>query len=204
MKQFKILSAAVLSTFIFVSQSASAQVSFGVKGGLGVSMDRTSDPQGSVPAIGFMGGPSAALDVGPIGVMADVLFAVSKSRVGLDSNNFQEVGMKSFLIPVQAKFSLIPLLAITGGAYWSYAVGNVTQRQVIGGQETQNQSISYQNAGYKKSSLGAVGGLEVALPLGVTTLTAEARLRWGFSNLIDSTTTSLKTRAIDILVGCTF
>ncbi len=204
MKKFKILSLVVVSTLVFASQTASAMVNFGVKGGLGVSLDRTDAVTGSIPSYGYMGGVSADFGMGPIGVEADVFYVANKTRIGADSDNYGEVAMNSILVPVMAKFSLLGVMWISGGGYWNYGFGDVTSTIVSAGTEVLNIAVPLSDTIYAASSFGAIGGVGVGIPLGMMKLVAEGRVRYGFTDLDTSSTTSVKTMAVDLLVGLVF
>jgi hypothetical protein len=203
MKKIRILTLVASAAFVFASQTASALVTFGVKGGMGVSLDRTDVPGGSIPAYFFMGGASAEFGLGPVGLLTEAFYSMNKTRIGV-ADTYAEIGTNSILVPVQIKVSMMGVLSFTGGAYWNYGIGDVTSRLVVAGTEAANTSSSYDSLGYNRSSFGAIAGLGLGLPLGVTTLTAEARLRYGLTDLDSSSTVSVKTMAVDLLVGFTF
>jgi len=187
---------------------AFAQVGLGVKGG--VNFSKATFKQGDETAegidygMGFMGGLGLSMDAGPIGVLVDVLWA----QRGFDTS-IGDVDVKSrystVYVPVQAKFSLIPMFYLSAGGYYSMAFGDVKTKATSDGNSI-STTTSLEDAGFKSSDYGLVGGLGVEFPLGGMSFTAEARYNYGLANLAKDPPDdySVKGQAIDVLVGLKF
>jgi hypothetical protein len=194
---------------IFSANPAQALVSFGVKGGINLSSVAQTNSAGTsvssytTQGMGYEGGLGVDIGLGPIGVLVDVLYA--HRSVGFGSGaiaalNGSDLSFNSLLVPVQARFSIIPMLSLTGGLYYSMIMGDGTLTSSSGTETTLTFADS------AKKDFGLVGGVGVSLPLGVTTLTLEARYLYGLKNTADAPTgdESSKYRAIDVLAGVTF
>lgn len=170
---------------VFSVAPAHALVDLSVKGGINLNTFAINDADGNSAfgessGIGYMGGIGLDTGVGPIGVVADVLYT-QRGYKSVAGGNTETA--TSIHIPVQARFSIIPLLSLTAGAFFAKTLED-------GG----------------KDDLGLVGGVALGLPLAVTTLTLEARYNYGTKNLIGANALNLevKNRSIDILAGITF
>jgi len=192
----------------FSANSAQALVSVGIKGGINLnSISQTNSAGASVSnyaeqGMGYEGGLGVDIGMGPIGVLVDVLYAHRSVGFGSGATllNGAEVSFNSLLVPVQARFSIIPMLSLTGGLYYSMVLGDGTLTTASGAEST----IEFADSA--KSDFGAVAGVGVSLPLGVTTLTLEARYLYGLKNTADAPTgdEASKNRAIEVLAGFTF
>lgn len=196
---------------IFATGTAQAQelASFGVKLGLGFNSQSANTTSGSSvnnyssSSMGFLFGPSADIGLGPVGVLVDVLWA--RRGVSYDTGsgtlNDTSVKLNNLYIPVQARFSVLPLLRLTAGGFWSLALGGGTQYDSQG-----NKIRSIVLADSQKMDFGLVGGLGVSVPLAVVSLTLEARYNFGLKNqAVDPVgDQSINNRSFDILAGVTF
>jgi hypothetical protein len=194
---------------VLSANPAQALMSLGVKGGINLSSVAATNSAGnsvssySTQGMGYEGGLGVDIGLGPIGVLVDVLY--TKRTVGFGTGTIpaltgSDLSFNSLLVPVQARFAIIPLLSLTGGLYYSMILGDGTLTTSSGTESTVTFS---DNA---KSDFGLVGGVGVSLPLGVTTLTLEARYLYGLKNTADAPTgdESSKHRVIDVLAGVTF
>ena len=194
---------------IFSANPAQALVSFGLKGGINLNTIAATNAAGNsvssytTQGMGYEGGLGVDIGLGPIGVLVDVLYA--HRSVGFGSGAIalvtgSDLSYNSLLVPVQARFSIIPMLSLTGGGFYSMVLGDGTLTSAAGTDTT------FVFADSAKSDFGLVGGLSISLPLGVTTLTLEARYLYGLKNTEDAPTgdESSKSRAIDVLAGVTF
>ncbi|MEO5667037.1 MAG: outer membrane beta-barrel protein [Bdellovibrionota bacterium] len=213
MKSFKstfIKTSLVAVVGILSASPAHALVGFSLKAGTNLNSFSGSNSSGNSIAnysnvgMGYMGGLGVDIGVGPIGVLVDVLYAARAYKFGIGADVSlinHTLKLPSIYIPIQARFSIIPLLSLTGGVYYSMLLSDSGNVYDSSGTKTGTVDMS----GHK-NDFGAVAGLGVNLPLGVTTLSLEARYNYGFTNLAANPTgdESMKNRAIDVLVGMTF
>jgi hypothetical protein len=207
----KSLKIAILALVGITALPANAMVSFAVKGGASLSTAAIKDSGGdSIDGLsygmGYMGGVGLDVGMGPIGIMADFLYAKRTIKFELDTPIGTIEGSQAItqlFIPVQAKFSIIPMLFVSGGGYYSMGLGEIKTFDKDG---DETSSESYKDAGTSSSDYGLVAGLGVALPLMATTLTLEARYNYGLSNMDSDPSGDAGTfgRSIDILAGVTF
>jgi hypothetical protein len=207
MKCFKIAALVIAASTCVVAQDALAQVSFGLKAGMGANLDSIEGTD-SLPGLGYLVGGSVDVGVGPIGVVADVLFAQRVAKYGADEDNFVSETTKNIYVPVQAKFTLMPLVAVTGGMYYAQGFGNVSAKSVqlgsVLGATTGDFAYDHANIQRSKVGYGLVAGVAGNLPLGVTTLTADLRINYGLKNLSTESGESHKEFGVDLLVGVQF
>jgi len=182
-KSFGILSCLVIAG-AFSASPAHALVDFSVKGGVNLNTFSASrgdiSVSGSTSGMGYMGGIGLDFGVGPIGAVADVLYTQRGYKLTPTSETETAT---SIHIPVQARFSIIPMLSLTGGAYFAKTLDD-----------------------NGKDDMGLVAGVGLSLPLAVTSLTLEARYNFGTKNLLGANALNIemKNRSIDILAGLTF
>jgi hypothetical protein len=166
------------------SGSAQALLNFmnvGVKGGLGLY----SQSGGSLTAVsmkpGFIFGPSFQLiGIGPIGVDIDVLYA----RRALEISGLGQ-SMNYLHMPAVAKLSL-GFFNIQGGMFYAQGLGDFAQHNMVAG------------------DFGLVFGGGLSLPLGLLSLTFDARYNWGLSNVSDVSGANVKSKSIDLMAGVVF
>jgi|GEM_PF-1691516 len=211
MKHSKSTFLKVLSVSLFTVMSTSlahALVDISAKGGLSLSSQAASNSGGtsindySSAGIGYLGGLGVDIGLGPVGVLVDVLYARRSYEFGAGSLlNNSSIKVSSLHLPVQARFSIIPMLSLTAGVYYAMVLGD-GGRYNSSGDKVGTVAFS----GAAASDFGLVGGVGVALPLAVTTLSLEARYNYGLKNTSDSPVgdASTKNRSIDLLVGVTF
>ncbi len=202
----KIFSAITTFSFlmvVFLSQGAHALMTFSLKGGIGVNKLSSTDVGGTSLTgesfgIGYQGGLGLEIGAGIVSIGADILFAQRGDFQVIQSREW-----KTILVPVQAKFALIPLLNIGLGGYFSTGIGSVTSKNALG---VETGSASFDAASLSKSDYGAVASVGLSLPLGVTTLSVEGRYLYGLKNILANATgdASTKMSAFDMLVGFTF
>ncbi|NCN40287.1 PorT family protein [bacterium] len=185
------------------SQQSQALLSTSLKGGIGLNKMSSTDSGGNSIAgssfgIGYQGGLGLEFSLGVASVAADVLFAQRGSFNTLTTSKW-----KTILVPVQAKFSLIPLLSLGLGGYFSTALGDISTESNLG---VSTGTTTFAAANLSKSDFGAVASVGISLPLGVTTLSVEGRYLYGMKNLQTNATgdASTKMSAFDMLVGVTF
>jgi len=192
-----------LGVLLFSAPNAHALLGFGLKGGMGLSklsyqLNGNSIATNTSFQTGFLLGGSATFDVGPVGVMADILWA----RRGFDSLDGTQQARGNYLhIPVQAKLSIIPMLFVSGGMYYSRALGDTLSLSDSNGNALGN--TTYAGAALSKNDFGLVAGLGVSVPAGVTSITAEIRFNFGLSDL-NTGLNSSRANHLDFLVGATF
>ena len=81
-------------------------------------------------SVGYTAGPAVDVGVGPISILADLLYSYRKSSLnltlisGTTTSGTWNIKRHILTLPVQAKWSVLGPLAVTGGAYWSYALKN--------------------------------------------------------------------------------
>lgn len=192
-----------LLAFTFASaERAEALVSFGLKAGIGVNSLEVQNTSGVVETgttfgLGNQFGLSADFGLGVIGVSVDALYATRGQFLAVINNTWKEL-----LVPVQAKFALLPFLSIGAGAYYSMALGDITVETL--GVET--GTLTFDAAGISGSDYGLVAGVGLGIPLGITTLSIEGRYLYGLKNRQNNATgdASAKSSAFDMLVGFTF
>lgn len=129
MKKFFILIVPLL--LLLSSASVSAQVKFGVKGGVGytdMSVDGDYDTGGS---IGFFIGPTVrvSLPLGGLGVDASVLYDWRETKLSvLGGDTKRSVSEHSLAVPVNLRYDigLIPSVSlyVAAGPQFNFAVGN--------------------------------------------------------------------------------
>ena len=177
------------------ANSAQAQLAprFGVKAGLGLSK-MTGDTFGASFGTGFGFGGTAIFDMMPVSLVTD-LYLARNNYGGVNS------GSKTWdlVIPVQARFSVMPMLFIQGGASFSYGLGSYTEYTDI-----DSTSISYNLSPVKRTDLSLLFGLGSEIPLAVGSLQIEGRFAWGMLNRSRAQLQSLKTIHLDLLVGYLF
>jgi hypothetical protein len=163
-------------------------LTLGVKGGMALS---TTSEDGASNGTGWLAGLGADFGMGPLGVMIDLLYG--QRAYGFPGST--EVKLTQLFVPIQARYSIIPMLHLSAGGYFSTGFGNV-KGSVLGVPFDQ----PYSTFGISKSDFGATAGLGLSLPLGVTTLSLEARYNLGLKDTGGGT----KIRSIDLLAGVTF
>lgn len=195
MRKFLKLGGVFYLGFLF-SSSAHALISFGLKGG--INLNTYSAKQGGTAlndytyGLGYMGGLSMETGLGPISVGLDALFA--KRNIAIKSTvpsvGGGKVELTTLHIPVLAKFSLMPLMNLQAGGYYSHPLDKI---------KVSNASGTTSSKSDGKSDYGIVAGLGVSLAI----LSIEARYNFGLKNQSDDPKNS-KSRAIDILLGFMF
>lgn len=201
MKKHILKIALFTSAFAFTGQ-AEALATFGLKYGLGVNSLEVTDTAGNLTAgtgfgLGNQFGLSADFGAGFVGVGVDVIYATRGQFLVVANSTWKEL-----LIPVQAKFALLPFLDIGVGGFYSMALSDITVETVLGSSTT----TTFDAAGLSGSDYGLVAGVGLGIPLGITTLTLEARYLMGLANRLNNATgeAGAKSKAFDILVGITF
>lgn len=184
---------------IFLAQAGVTSVSQAgllnttVRGGIGIFAPSIAGMTVSAGK-GVVGGVGLEAGLGPISVIADVLYA--KRTVELPLSISQT--MTYLHIPVQAQLST-GLFHISGGLYYAQAIGELSR--TVGGVTS---SPTYASLALSKADTGAVAGIGVGIPLGVTTISADIRYNLGMKNISSDAAVESKNRSIDLLVGATF
>lgn len=187
----------ILCLGAMLSAPAHALVGFGIKGGVNLnnasySVGGTAVDNSFKSGMGFMGGLGIEAGMGPIGLLVDVLYAQRKyvfgSAFGSSADGY--ITAPSIYIPVQAKFSLMPMFAFTAGGYYSLAIGKSKTYSAAGNELTSEDG---------DPDFGAVAGISLNLAM----LSIEARYNLGLKNQ-DTDPDSLKLNSIDLLIGYMF
>lgn len=197
---------AVLKTTLFsaalslgLSSPAHALVSFGIKGGMSLAKT-ASDSAISAATFGTGYAAGFSLDVGmaPISFLIDALYTQRKFTLPTSGYSYDVIH-----IPVQAKLHLMPLLFVSGGGYYDMVIGSTVKNYNSSGTYTGTSAFS---SNTQKFDYGAVLGLGASLPLGVSSLTIEARYNYGLVNLVKNPSAGEynKNRYADLLIGFTF
>jgi hypothetical protein len=175
------------------SGSAQALVNFmnvGIKGGMGLY----SQSGGSLTAVsmkpGIIIGPSFQLiGIGPIGVDIDILYArraLEIAGVGQSANYLH--------MPAVAKLGL-GFFNVQGGMYYAQGFGSVDRN---------GTSLSFSQASMVRGDFGLVFGGGIGLPLGLLSLTFDARFNWGLSNVSNISGANVTSKSIDLMAGVVF
>ena len=169
-----------------ISTPASALVGMGIKAGVGFSSVSTNPSADNDSGRGIVGGVSMDIGLGLVSFVVDALYAKRGFGDGAGS-----VSLNTLHLPAQVKFSLLPGLFTSAGAYYSTGIGDTD---------------GYTGGGLKTTDYGAVVGVGAALPLGVTTASLELRYNIGLANIKANAAgdTSIKNRIVDVLVGLRF
>lgn len=168
-------------------------LSTGIKGGLTYS---TADQIGYSYGQAWMLGIGADFGAGPIGVMADVFYA--KRQVKELVTNY--INFTQIFVPVQLRYSIIPMLYVTGGLYYSMGLGQIDS----GSGSTPSPAQSYEASSVSKTDFGAAAGVGVSIPAGFGSVLLETRLNYGLKNTSTAVGFTLKTRSVDVVAGVLF
>jgi hypothetical protein len=112
------------------AQPAHAVIGASVKGGVNLSKITVSAGSASASTsarLGYMGGLGLDFGVGPVGLIADVLYA---------SRSYAEASSASSLqLPLQLRLSLAPMVSLTAGGYYEKSLedGGADDYGAIGG-----------------------------------------------------------------------
>jgi hypothetical protein len=176
-----------------LSQTSKAQlspVSFGVKAGLGLGK-LSQEGIDSDFKLNYLAGISTDIGVGPLGVLADVIYGLRR----YDAGSGGTYGMNRIEIPVQARFSM-GLVRLQGGLYWAKVLGDLSSTDAAGTETT----ATLTQAALNSTDTGIVLGLGAKLPF----VTLEARYMFGLSNISSAVATTTKTQSFDLVAGFWF
>ncbi|HVJ65045.1 MAG TPA: outer membrane beta-barrel protein [Bdellovibrionota bacterium] len=185
-------------TFIAASLSGTAQAQlmprFGVKAGLGLAK-MTGDITGSKFGTGFGFGGTLILDMMPVSLVTDLYLA----RRVYGGTPYATKAW-DLVIPVQARFNIMPMFYVQGGAFLSFGMGSQTVDDGI----NPPQSYDYANTTFGRTDFGLVFGAGASFPMGVGSLEVEGRFNWGLKDRNKLEVQSIKTMGMDLLVGFVF
>ena len=168
-------------------------VSYGVKAGLGIYAPTLSGSTTSA-GNGMIFGGGVDVGLGPISVLADLLYAQRTVSLPLDTSQT----LNFLQLPVQAELSL-GLMHFSGGLYYALGLGSVSN-SVLG----TASSKTYAEVGLNRSDMGGVIGVGVGIPAGLFSVSLDLRYNMGFTNLSTVAGVSYKTRSFDVLAGVMF
>jgi|GEM_PF-1454678 len=163
-------------------------ISYGFKAGI---TSTGTNQAGTSSGLGYMAGIGLDIGAGPLGVMADIYYAKRKI-----SDVDGDLSLTQIFVPVQARYSLIPMLQVTGGGYYASGIGDVTFSDA-----SNSVSQSYADAGLRRTDYGLTAGLGFSLPIGVGSLVLEARYNWGLADISGIEGTTINTRSVDFVAG---
>ncbi|MBO4827505.1 MAG: PorT family protein [Prevotella sp.] len=162
----KIYAVFVLLAAMMMAQSAQAQASFGVRGGLNVSnMSLDKDVFNVSNRAGFFIGPSVKLGFGSIGADISALYDQREAKV-----NEETIKQKSIVIPVNARFNIGMGAAsafIAAGPQFGFNVGDdeFTFKDLKGSSETAQDKFQLKKSNFSVNVGGGVhfGKLDIGL-----------------------------------------
>jgi hypothetical protein len=193
---------------LWMGTPAQAAVGFSLKGGLNfnsmsvTNSDGTSNDNFYSRGVGYMAGVGLDYDLGPVGIIADVFYARRSLKLasGAGADAGSSLKSNNLYIPVQARFSVMPMLQLSAGAYYSTMLGNGRLVPPSG------PSVEVAFESEMRSDIGLVGGVGVAIPVGVSSMTLEARYNWGLKNQAPAPLgdAAIRSRSMDLLAGFKF
>lgn len=192
-------------TFAFLISSPSFALELGIMGGINSNAPSISsnsvDTQVSSGG-GFDAGAFFSMGlVDDFSIEVDGLFEHKSYIVGAAplGTNYT---LNDFHIPVYLRYSLIPLLNVGLGPYWSMGLGNITSTTGI---STTSTSASYANDGLLQNDFGLSASLQLRIPFTpFTSFIVDGRYDLGLTNLATNPGQSYKTRQLSLLAGLGF
>jgi hypothetical protein len=164
-------------------------LSFGAKAGLGLGKLSVENISSDFKT-NYLLGVGTDIGLGPVGVLADVLYA----QRNFDAGNQVSWGIKRLEIPVQARMSM-GLVRAQAGLYWAKVLGDIKQTSAAGVES----SVTQANAGIDGTDTGLIIGVGAKFAV----VSVEARYLFGLKN-ISSTTGTSRTSSFDLVLGVWF
>ena len=193
----KLASALVIITTLRMGVDAHAGlVKLALRGGVNVytpSITGITGPAGK----NLVGGAGIVTGFGPASLLVDVLYQKNSATTVTPIPGFEQ-SLTYIQVPVQAQFSM-GLFHFSGGMYYAKGLGNVSVTFM--GTTTED---TFAGSGLKSYDYGAVGGLGISIPLGITTVSADIRYNYGLMDIDTDASTTYNRRSIDLLLGLTF
>jgi hypothetical protein len=205
--KLKLLFLSIVSvlSLVFFSLTTANAADFGLLGGLTFSKpsvkvagatDTTTSINGSTYGAYLVFGLTRGLDFEVEG-----LYQTSKfTTAAIQSNPSYTTQLQSVTVPVLFRIDLTRYFNIGVGGYYSEGVGNVQTN--TGGIVTPS---SYADDGLAKTDYGAVGSVQILLPISYrTALVLEGKYFYGIKNLDLTSSDEFKTRTLNAMAGLNF